>query len=75
MQFFKILEGVGKTELKENPKKTVYSSCMDLEKGIYYYKTYENSRITAVSLKKENLNGGKIVSCPMNFKNDIFYQN
>lgn len=74
-QFFKVLEGVGKTELKENPKKTVYSSCMDLEKGIYYYKTYENSRITAVSLKKEDLNGEKTVSYPMNFKNDIFYQN
>ena len=74
-RFFKILESLGKTELKENRKKTVYSSCMDIENGIYYYKTYENSRTVAVSLKKENLCGEKIVSYPMRFENDIFYQN
>ena len=74
-RFFKILESLGKTELKENPKKTVYSSCMDIENGIYYYKNYENSRTVAVSLKKENLCGEKTVSYPMRFENDIFYQN
>ena len=74
-RFFKILESLGKTELKENRKKTVYSSCMDIENGIYYYKTYENSRTVAVSLKKENLCGEKTVSYPMRFENDIFYQN
>ncbi len=74
-QFFKVLESVGKTELKENPSKTVYSSCMDLEKGIYYYRTYENSRTSAVKIKNENLDGEKIVSYPMSFENDIFYQN
>jgi choloylglycine hydrolase len=48
---------------------------MDLEKGIYYYRTYENSRITAVALKKEDFGGEKIVFYPFEFENDIFYQN
>ena len=74
-RFFKILESLGKTELKENRKKTVYSSCMDLEKGIYYYRTYENSRITAVALKKEDFGGERIVFYPFEFENDIFYRN
>lgn len=74
-QFFKILESVGKTELKEKPEKTVYSSCADPENLVYYYKTYENSRISAVDMKKENLDGEKIISYPMVFENDIFFQN
>lgn len=32
---------------------TRYSSCMDLENAVYYYKTYNNSRINAVKLKEE----------------------
>ncbi|MBR2640715.1 MAG: linear amide C-N hydrolase [Oscillospiraceae bacterium] len=74
-QFFKILESVGKTELKEKPEKTVYSSCADPENLVYYYKTYENGRISAVDMKKENLDGEKIISYPMVFENDIFFQN
>ena len=74
-QFFKILESVGKTELKEKPEKTVYSSCADPENLVYYYKTYENGRISAVDMKKENLEGEKIISYPMVFENDIFFQN
>ena len=73
--FFHILESVGKTPLKENPQKTVYSSCMDLEKGIYYYRTFENSRTVALDMKKEDLTGEKAVFYPMEFKNDIFYRN
>ena len=74
-QFFKILESVGKTELKEKPEKTVYSSCADPENLVYYYKTYENGCISAVDMKKEDLEGEKIISYPMVFENDIFFQN
>ena len=48
---------------------------MDLETATYYYRTYENSRLTAVALKKEDFLGEKIASYPLNFDNDIFYQN
>jgi len=36
---------------------TIYSSCCNTNKGIYYYKTYDNSQITAVDMYKENLDG------------------
>lgn len=56
-------------------EKTVYTSCVDMEKGDYYYRTYENSRICAVSLRKENLEGSSLVSYPMFSKQDIFWKN
>lgn len=34
---------------------TLYSSCMDQENGIYYYKTYDNNRINAIDMNKEQL--------------------
>lgn len=42
-------------------EKTIYSSCCDMRKGIYYYTTYENSQISAVSLKKEELDGTELI--------------
>lgn len=41
---------------------TVYSSCCDLETGVYYYTTYENRKITGVDLFAENLDGTEIIS-------------
>ena len=36
---------------------TVYSSCCNTDRGIYYYTTYGNSTITAVDMNKEDLSG------------------
>lgn len=49
-QFFKILDNVsiprGAVRLENGENViTQYSSCMDMEKGIYYYKTYSDSQI------------------------------
>lgn len=41
---------------------TIYSSCCNLDKGVYYYTTYENSQITAVDMWKENLDGDALIS-------------
>lgn len=79
-QFFHILDSVeqqrgcvhmgeGKYEL------TIYSSCCNADKGIYYYKTYDNSRITAVDMHRENLDGDKPIVYPMRKEQDIFIQN
>ena len=54
---------------------TVYSSCCNTDKGIYYYKTYENSQISAVNLFHENLESDKIVSYPLIQGQQIYYQN
>ena len=44
---------------------TQYTSCCNADKGIYYYTTYENRQITAVDLRRENLDGSKLVSYPL----------
>ena len=54
---------------------TLYSSCMDQEKGIYYYKNYNNSRINAVDMNKEDLNAKEIKKFEYLTNQDINYQN
>lgn len=44
---------------------TIYSSCCNMDKGIYYYTTYDNSQITAVDLHKENLDGMQLTTYPL----------
>ena len=69
-QFFHILGSVefprGCVEMKENVYEiTVYSSCCNTDKGIYYYKTYENFCIKAVDMHKENLDSNELICYPM----------
>ncbi len=40
---------------------TVYTSCCNADKGIYYYTTYENHQITAVDMYKEDLDSYNLV--------------
>ena len=44
---------------------TRYSSCCNVNKGIYYYTTYDNSSITAVDMHSVNLDGEEIYTFPM----------
>lgn len=79
-QFFHILGAVdqqrGCVQMPDGRYEiTVYTSCCDMEKGIFYYTTYENSRITAVDMHKENLDGGTLVSYPLRHKTDILWEN
>ena len=65
IEFFHILNNVamvrGSTRtLEEKSDLTQYTSCMCLEKGIYYYNTYENNQINAIDMNKENLDGNEI---------------
>ena len=65
-QFFHILNSVeqprGCCEL-ENQKYeiTIYTSCCNASKGIYYYTTYDNHQITAINMHKENLNSEELI--------------
>ena len=54
---------------------TLYSSCMDQHEGIYYYKSYDNNRISAVDMKKEKLEGKELKIFPYPTTQDINYQN
>ena len=44
---------------------TIYSSCCNTDKGVYYYTTYENSQITAVDMHKEDLEGKEVIAYPL----------
>lgn len=41
---------------------TIYTSCCNANKGIYYYNTYNNHQICAVDMHKEDLNGCRLIS-------------
>ena len=54
---------------------TQYTSCCNTRRGIYYYTTYDNSRISAVDLHKENLDSDHLVSWSLITEQQIFLQN
>ena len=54
---------------------TIYTSCCNADKGIYYYNTYENHRITAVDMHRENLDGTETVRYPLITGEQIEWQN
>lgn len=68
-QFFHILGSVGQsygcTKTGDRYEYTVYTSCCNMDKGLYYYTTYENSQINAVSLFSENLDTESIIRYPL----------
>lgn len=51
--------GEGKYEI------TIYTSCCNMERGIYYYTTYENSQITGIDMHRENLDGTALCRYPL----------
>ena len=78
-QFFHILGTVEQVEgcvIFENQfERTQYMSCCDTEKGIYYYKTYENSQITAVKMHSENLDDKALICYDLKYTESINYIN
>ena len=44
-------------------------------RGVYYYTTYDNNQITAVSMHHEDLDGVALVHYPIIQKQNIFCQN
>ena len=61
--------GEGKYEI------TIYTSCCNTDRGIYYYTTYENSQITGVDLHRENLDGQQLSRYPLIAGQQIHMQN
>ncbi|HAP21783.1 MAG TPA: choloylglycine hydrolase [Lachnospiraceae bacterium] len=54
---------------------TVYSSCCNTDKGIYYYTTYENRQISGVDMYRENLDGRQLICYPLIQNQQIYMQN
>lgn len=78
-QFFHILGSVaqqkGCCRVENGFEYTIYSSCCNTDKGIYYYTTYENSQITGVNMFRENLDGEALISYPLIQGQQIRMQN
>lgn len=79
-QFFHILDSVslvrGSTLLQDSVcSVTLYSCCVNAGKGVYYYKTYGNSQLTALRLTDENINSHKLTLFPLEERQQVRYMN
>ena len=54
---------------------TIYTSCCNASKGIYYYTTYENSQITAIDMHKEDLDASELKLWPLVTGQQIRWEN
>ena len=78
-QFFHILGSVaqqkGACSVEHGYEYTIYSSCCNTDKGIYYYTTYNNQQITAVNMHKTDLDGTQLTSYPLRTAQQIAWEN
>lgn len=78
-QFFHILGAVtqqrGCVRINDAYEKTVYTSCCNTSKGIYYYTSYENSQIRAVDMYHTDLECKEVVSFPLALQQQVQWEN
>jgi len=79
-QFFHILDAVSQTRgccrLEDGKYEiTIYSSCCNASRGIYYYTTYDNRQINAVDMHREDLTGSALIRYPLILRQQIHTQN
>lgn len=79
-QFFHIMDTVAQTrgccELDPDVYEiTIYTSCCNADRGLYYYKTYDNFRINCIDMHAEDLDSASLVTYPLLNEPDIKYQN
>jgi len=79
-QFFHILGSVEQTrgccDLGDGTYEiTLYTSCCNAIKGIYYYTTYDRRRVSAVDMQREDLDGCSLIRYPFLKQEDILMQN
>ena len=54
---------------------TQYTSCINTDKGIYYYRTYDNHRIHAVALDREPLDSSALIRYSLTREESFLFQN
>ena len=79
-QFFHILGSVdqqrGCCEVGEGKYEiTIYTSCCNANKGIYYYTSYDNHQISGVDMHKENLDSSELIRYSLVHGEQINMQN
>ncbi len=79
-QFFHILtnaamlRGICKTD-EGTYDITGYTACMNTDRGLYYYTTYDNRRISCVNLHHTDLDAQTVSRFPLNAEQSIAYRN
>lgn len=79
-QFFHILNSVdqqrGCCEVEDNKYEiTIYTSCCNASKGIYYYTCYDNHQINKIDMNRENLDGDRLIRYSLLSNENINEQN
>lgn len=79
-EVFSLLSGVsipkGAVVLEEERyHRTLYTSCMNVSRGEYYYTTCTNRRINGVRMMEEDLSAEKLSLFPLELTQSINYQN
>ncbi len=54
---------------------TIYSSCINTDKGLYYYTTYDNRQINCIDMYKTDLDSDKVSRYRLKITENINYQN
>lgn len=54
---------------------TIYTSCGNLDKGLYYYNTYENHQITVIDMHKEDLDSDNLITYALREGERFFEEN
>lgn len=79
-QFFHILDSVavvnGSIEARDSlPYFTVYSCCINADKGTYYCKTYNNNQISAVNIFNSDIESSLLMEFPLTEVQQICFKN
>lgn len=79
-QFFHILGAVAQQKgcCEVEPGKyeyTIYTSCANASKGIYYYTTYENPQWNAVDMHRVDLDAKELYCYPLRMQGEVCWQN
>ena len=78
-QVFHIMASVeqprGCSQMNKESEYTIYTACINTDKGIYYHKTYYCDEIYAVDMNKCDLDGNTLSVFPFVNESKISYQN
>ncbi len=78
-QLFHVLSSVeqirGADRTKDGFEITHYTSCCDMDEGVYYYTTYSNRQISAVNMKKANLDARSLAIFPIELGENVRFLN
>lgn len=77
--FFRLLGSVAQQKgccaVEHGYEYTIYSSCCNTSRGVYYYTTYDNGCLTAVDMHRENLDGETLASYPIRTAQQVVWEN